>query len=327
MEPPFTPALFKKWYPIHTHENIVASCEYEVGNYSYLIPVGNDAGEYAAMLVSGEDFSLLDTEHPIPAEGPWGPIWYAHPFFTDKSTETAWLPGTDSGKRIYLVKISYGAALRGGKAAVQVYYAGPIPRVSVPRFELLPGGRFLIAGGRGGDSLYDPSPVTGILYPGMEKLAGHFPWWAVITGIIGVLALMTLILRQKHNRPRQVSPAPKADEDLHSRLIDLMDRRQFFRNKDASLSTVAAELGTNVTYISAVVNGTTGQSFPYFLNGYRIRYAQNLMKEHPDKPLQEVAEESGFPNDTTFLRNFKARTGLTPTQWKQQNLNNQPTKH
>ena len=68
-----------------------------------------------------------------------------------------------------------------------------------------------------------------------------------------------------------------AEDDLLSRLTDLMENKQFFRRKDAKLSLVASELGTNITYSSAVVNGATGKSFPSFLNGYRIRYAQQLM--------------------------------------------------
>ena len=33
-------------------------------------------------------------------------------------------------------------------------------------------------------------------------------------------------------------------------------------------------------------------------------------------PLLLVAEESGFPNETTFLRNFKAQTGMSPSEWR-----------
>jgi AraC-like DNA-binding protein len=40
------------------------------------------------------------------------------------------------------------------------------------------------------------------------------------------------------------------------------------------------------------------------------------MRQNPDLPLHAVAEESGFPNETTFLRNFKAQTGVTPSEWK-----------
>jgi AraC-like DNA-binding protein len=34
--------------------------------------------------------------------------------------------------------------------------------------------------------------------------------------------------------------------------------------------------------------------------------------------LDEVAEESGFSSRTTFFRNFKALTGMTPQEWKKQ---------
>jgi AraC-like DNA-binding protein len=47
-----------------------------------------------------------------------------------------------------------------------------------------------------------------------------------------------------------------------------------------------------------------------------VRHAQELMRQNPNLPLHAVAEESGFPNETTFLRNFKAQTGVTPSEWK-----------
>ena len=47
-------------------------------------------------------------------------------------------------------------------------------------------------------------------------------------------------------------------------------------------------------------------------------YAQRLMREHPEMLLADVAEESGFSNEQSFFRTFKARTGLTPQEWKAQ---------
>jgi hypothetical protein len=54
----------------------------------------------------------------------------------------------------------------------------------------------------------------------------------------------------------------------------------------------------------------------YAPDHYRVRHAQELMQQNPDLPLHAVAEESGFPNETTFLRNFKVQTGITPSEWK-----------
>jgi AraC-like DNA-binding protein len=39
------------------------------------------------------------------------------------------------------------------------------------------------------------------------------------------------------------------------------------------------------------------------------------MRDHPDMRLAEVADESGFSNEQSFFRSFKARTGLTPGEW------------
>ena len=56
------------------------------------------------------------------------------------------------------------------------------------------------------------------------------------------------------------------------------------------------------------------------INGYRVRYAQKLMKTHPDMSVTEIAEESGFSSRSAFYRNFKEMTGLSPTEWKKSAL-------
>ena len=60
----------------------------------------------------------------------------------------------------------------------------------------------------------------------------------------------------------------------------------------------------------------SGESFTSMITRYRVQYAQKLLREHPDMILDEVAEESGFSSRTTFFRNFKALTGMTPQEWK-----------
>ena len=90
----------------------------------------------------------------------------------------------------------------------------------------------------------------------------------------------------------------------------------------ASSSDLVVEAGggtatlTFTTYISACLNGQAGKNFPEFVNDYRLRCAQQLMTTNPDMLLAEVAEESGFSNEQSFFRTFKARTGLTPQEWK-----------
>ena len=326
----FTVPLLEQWRPVVPGDSGIRMNQFEVGNYSYLIPVMGEDGTLAAMLVSGEVFSLMELEQPIPTEGPWGPIQYNDNFYTDKEKGIAWLLGVDTHERLYLLELCYGAALRGGKAPVQVHYTQPVEGlkagvqgndrvenpIPMPEGLLLPDGRIFLAGGAGGHSYYDPTPVVCILSPGETFRRAGMPWWPFVLAAVLAVGAVLLLARKKPAPVAATDTPSAAPEDLMTRLTALMEKEEYFRRKDARLSDVAARLGTNTTYISAMVNGTTGTNFPSFLNGYRIRYAQQIMREHPDMPLHMVAEESGFPNETTFLRNFKAQTGLTPSEWK-----------
>ena len=40
----------------------------------------------------------------------------------------------------------------------------------------------------------------------------------------------------------------------------------------------------------------------------------------PDMGIDDVADQSGFSSRTTFFRNFKAVTGMTPQEWKRENV-------
>lgn len=96
-----------------------------------------------------------------------------------------------------------------------------------------------------------------------------------------------------------------------------MEKEQLFRRKDLRIGDVATGLGTNSTYISASLNSQLGVSFPNYLARYRVDYARDLMRRNPDMRLSDVAEESGFANESSFFRSFKRLTGLTPSEWKE----------
>ena len=112
------------------------------------------------------------------------------------------------------------------------------------------------------------------------------------------------------------TPAPTGESpDLMTRITSLMEEQQIFRRKGLTLRDVAQALGTNTHYVSACINTLTSGSYTDFVNGYRIRYAQSLLRAQPDALLSDVGEQSGFSSNASFFRNFKAVTGKTPAQW------------
>ena len=94
-----------------------------------------------------------------------------------------------------------------------------------------------------------------------------------------------------------------------------MEEQRLYLNSDLKMGDVASQLGVHQNEVSACINNSKGYSFSQFVNNYRVVYAQQQLREHPEKKMSQVGMESGFANDTTFYRVFKAITGLTPSEW------------
>ena len=103
---------------------------------------------------------------------------------------------------------------------------------------------------------------------------------------------------------------------MMERIDALMQEKELYRKGDLHLADLAHELGTNSTYVSVCINSQTGTGFPEYLSGWRIRYAQEQMRAHPERSLSEIAAEAGFANEKSFFRSFKKYVGMTPGEWR-----------
>ncbi len=98
-----------------------------------------------------------------------------------------------------------------------------------------------------------------------------------------------------------------------------MEEQQLYLNSGLKLSDVAKAVGSNRNVLSASINDLRHCSFSQFVNTYRVEHAQQLLLSNPDARASEVWIESGFANETTFFRAFKAIVGMTPSEWKSLN--------
>ena len=111
----------------------------------------------------------------------------------------------------------------------------------------------------------------------------------------------------------------KANEQLIHRIINLIEDERLYLNSDLKTTDIAQRLGIHRNYVSSCINSQKGCSFAQLINGYRIEYAKQLMKEHPDKKLSAIFADAGFANETSFYRTFKAVTGMSPSEWMEKN--------
>ena len=119
-----------------------------------------------------------------------------------------------------------------------------------------------------------------------------------------------------------VVPMEPSDEEvsgLAAEVQRLFEVDKIYLNPKLKLSDVARAAGTNRTYLSRYFNRENGQTFYDYVNNYRVRYAEQLLKSS-NATLVEVAEKAGFNSLSTFRRVFVASHGCSPIEYR----NNKP---
>lgn len=318
--------LLEQWMPVTRYFNFPE--DLQVGEYAYLV-VAYDKETYepAILRVTAGEFSLLEMEEPLPTAGPDGnPIFWGY-LQVDRPARLFWLEGfAPHTGNIFFARISYDATFDGGKASMTLFMAetpGGFPSGAV---RLLPGGRLVLAGGMGWEKgVFPPANNnfktyrgTWIFHAEPPQKAG-IPLWGLLTLILVMgTGVVLAVLRLRKGPEDDVAPEDEArlSRNLMKQMSELIEEKELYRRKNLRITDLASELATNKTYISVLLNNLSGTNFTDMVNGYRVRHAQQLMETHPDMLLDDVADQSGFSSYTSFFRNFKSVTGLSPQEWK-----------
>ena len=96
-----------------------------------------------------------------------------------------------------------------------------------------------------------------------------------------------------------------------------------YRHTALTISALSETLGHPEHQVRRLINGRLGyRNFSAFLNSYRIPAAQAILADPAEvrKPVLTIALDLGYGSLGPFNRAFKASTGLTPTEFRQQAL-------
>ena len=88
-----------------------------------------------------------------------------------------------------------------------------------------------------------------------------------------------------------------------------------FNNKNLCLAAVADHLNTSVYVVTRLFKETTGKNFKEYVMDKRMEYAAGLLKSTTRK-VTEISGMAGFENAEYFSSLFKAKYGMTPTQYR-----------
>ncbi len=88
-----------------------------------------------------------------------------------------------------------------------------------------------------------------------------------------------------------------------------------------TMRDAAVRMGYDHHYLSNLLQKQLNTTFRSLLNEYRISHAKYLLTA-TDATVATVAQEAGYDSLCSFNRNFRALTGMTPTEYRQQHCKN-----
>lgn len=136
--------------------------------------------------------------------------------------------------------------------------------------------------------------------PGADRAARHH------LGLLGVW-----LERQVEAAAGETKRVPAARR-LAARYAALLERE--FRS-GRGVADLAAELGVTPTHLSRVCRESCGRSALALLQDRRLYEARRMLAE-TRAPVKHIATQLGFASPAYFTRAFHARTGKTPTAFR-----------
>lgn len=319
------------------------------GDYRYLIAGEKKDGSLEVVCVEDTVFTPIRTATPIPYSYEGEQIKYRSAAIVDRTHKRCYVRGRDAKNRLYLLCLFYNSPDAARGVPVRLYVTDPLPYAGYPTPIVTENGDLLFAGGIT-DSNFSPFKSTFLVKTGEQESSGLnlLPIWLTAGGLCLVVAGgMIWRRRRRHTKKQQAeeqatalamkdniaeentagaegsataaaeppSVETDASDQLLSQIRSLMEGQQLFLNNELKLADVAKALGTNSSYVSSCIRTKLGYSFSQFVNRYRVDYAKQQMIQRQGEKLSSIGLESGFSNETSFFRAFKAVTGMTPGEW------------
>lgn len=161
---------------------------------------------------------------------------------------------------------------------------------------------------------------------------------AMLVFIVGSMALRILTIRLEDLFPNPAiarslepplptpptpAPADLLEDRIASRLDQLMAEAHAYRAEGLTVASLAAQLGIPEYRLRRLINQRLGyRNFNAYINRLRLDEAKRALADPAqcELPILTIALSAGFQSIGPFNRAFKADTGLTPTEFRKQNM-------
>lgn len=154
----------------------------------------------------------------------------------------------------------------------------------------------------------DPEETIASLGNLHQRITAYDNWYDIERMVMSVLEQIAAnIAERRSNRGKN-----KAVDSILSYI------QEHYHESELSLDQLADKFELTPPYISKLFKEHTKRNFIDYLIEIRIASSKQLLFDKSMK-VNDVAEAVGYSNTRSFLRAFKKYTGLTPTEFREQN--------
>ena len=107
-----------------------------------------------------------------------------------------------------------------------------------------------------------------------------------------------------------------SDEQLFNSLSEVIRRERLFTDPNFGRQTLVDRFHITERRIGSAFS--YGGSLPDFIRELRLEYACQMLAEHPEMSIGDIAIASGFSSLSVFSREFKRKLEVTPSYYREQ---------
>ncbi|WP_058302095.1 AraC family transcriptional regulator [Gorillibacterium timonense] len=137
--------------------------------------------------------------------------------------------------------------------------------------------------------------------------------WAHDLLLATFLTLLTEMYRFTRQPSRPGGPDMSIKQQNVQRMIAYLEEHY---PEELTLEQISAHMRLNKYHLSKIFKEVTGSTLFDYLYQRRINQAKVLFTLNPERPVTEVAYETGFKYPSHFSRYFKAFTGIGPDAYR-----------
>ena len=104
--------------------------------------------------------------------------------------------------------------------------------------------------------------------------------------------------------------------EYEKRVNRVIDHIRAHLSDELPLAALARVAAFSPFHFHRVFKAITGETVFGFIQRLRIERAAGALHSHRDRPVLDVALDHGFASAATFARAFRARFGMSATQWR-----------